>query len=79
DRQETYTRYCHLMLILFRPWQTVFDLRRPQELWETAFDNFKNSSLCSDEFKQMMNNMQLLHECKDSHDNHFRERHNHQF
>ncbi|KAF8233000.1 hypothetical protein L208DRAFT_1269241, partial [Tricholoma matsutake] len=44
--------------------------------WETALDNFNRSTLCSDEFKQMMNNMQLLHECKDSHDNHFCERRN---
>jgi hypothetical protein len=63
------------MLILFKPWQTAFDLRTPQDSWQTAFDNFKTSSLCSDEFKQMMNNMQLLHECKDSHDDHFHERH----
>jgi hypothetical protein len=75
---ETYARYCHLMLILFRPWQTAFDLRRPQESWETVFDDFKSSTLCSDEFKQTMNNMQLLHECKDSHNDHFRECHNRQ-
>ncbi|KAF8224128.1 hypothetical protein L208DRAFT_1085326, partial [Tricholoma matsutake] len=71
---ETYARYCRLMLILFKPWRTAFDLRTPQESWETAFENFNTSTLCSEEFKQTMNNMQLLHECKDSHNDHFHER-----
>ncbi|KAF8240572.1 hypothetical protein L208DRAFT_1110414, partial [Tricholoma matsutake] len=70
DQRQTYPRYCRLMLILFKPWRFAFDLRTPQDSWETAFDNFRASTLCSDEVKQMMDNMQLLHECKDSHDNH---------
>ncbi|KIL63477.1 hypothetical protein M378DRAFT_79693, partial [Amanita muscaria Koide BX008] len=74
DQPEFYVRYCRLMLILFKPWRTAFDLRASQESWATAFDRFKTSSLCSHEFQDIMNNMQMLHECKDSRDEHFCQR-----
>lgn len=74
DRQEAYAKYCRLMLILFKAWQRAFDLWKPNESWPTAFENFRCSTLCPAEFKHIMDNMQLLHECKDSHDNHLSER-----
>ncbi|KAF8235803.1 hypothetical protein L208DRAFT_1221316, partial [Tricholoma matsutake] len=70
DRQETYERYCRLMLILFKPWRIAFDLHQPNESGSTAFANYKSSPCCPNEFKELMDNMQLLHECKDNHDQH---------
>lgn len=78
DQHEMYPRYCQLMLILFMPWQTVFDLRMPEELWSFAFDKFK-STLQRHEFEQIMDNVQLLHECKDSRNDHFGECPHHPF
>ncbi|KAF8237219.1 hypothetical protein L208DRAFT_1105277, partial [Tricholoma matsutake] len=59
-----------LMLILFKPWRTTFDLHQPNGSWSTAFKNYRSSTCCSNEFKELMDNMQLLHECKDKHDDH---------
>ena len=71
DQTETYMRYCRLMLILFKPWRNAFDLPTANKPWMVAFDEFQHSALCPLEFKGIMDNMQLLHECKDSHDDHF--------
>ena len=70
-------RYCRLMLILFKPWRTAFDLRMVAEPWAAAFNNFKKSTFCPPEFQSIMDNMKLLHKCKDCHDNHFREQRHH--
>ena len=51
------------------------DLCDPGESWSEAFDTFQGSLYCPSEFKQIMSNMQLLHECKDGHDNHFSQHH----
>jgi hypothetical protein len=69
------------MLILFKPWRTLSDLCQPDESWSIVFENYRSSPCCPNKFKELMDNMQLLHECKDNHDNHFadhRSRH-HQF
>ncbi|KAF8240088.1 hypothetical protein L208DRAFT_1234410, partial [Tricholoma matsutake] len=71
DREDTYMRYCQLMLILFKPWQTAFDLRMVAEPWAAAFNNHKKSTFCPPEFQSIMDNMQLLHECKHCRDDHF--------
>ncbi|KAF8222890.1 hypothetical protein L208DRAFT_1225942, partial [Tricholoma matsutake] len=70
DCQETYERYCRLMLTLFKPWRMAFDLHQPNESWSAAFRNYKSSPCCPNEFKELTDNMQLLHECKDDHDQH---------
>jgi hypothetical protein len=54
DQTETYMRYCRLMLILLKPWRNAFDLRRANELWTAAFDEFQHSALCPPEFKGIM-------------------------
>ena len=54
DQTETYTRYCRLMLILFKPWRNAFDLRRTDESWMAAFEQFHHSALCPPEFKGIM-------------------------
>lgn len=66
------------MLILFKPWRTAIDLHDPGESWSEAFDTFQHSPYCPAEFKQIMSNMQLLHECKDGHDDHFSQHHRYQ-
>ncbi|KDQ13898.1 hypothetical protein BOTBODRAFT_110916, partial [Botryobasidium botryosum FD-172 SS1] len=68
DREESRARYCRLMLILFKPWQNAADLREPGQAWPDAFDDFMGS--CPERHQQIMTNMQLLHECKDSKDDH---------
>ncbi|KAJ4468581.1 hypothetical protein C8J55DRAFT_437574, partial [Lentinula edodes] len=40
--------------------------------WPDAFAAF--NAKCSNEVKRMMDNMQILHECRDSHNNHFSNR-----
>ncbi|KAJ3967154.1 hypothetical protein EV361DRAFT_774268, partial [Lentinula raphanica] len=66
DRLEVYDRYCRVMLILFKPWRTLSDLRMPSETWSDAFKDFLKE--CPDSICKLITNMQLLHECKDSRD-----------
>ncbi|KZV60815.1 hypothetical protein PENSPDRAFT_540686, partial [Peniophora sp. CONT] len=66
DRDEARPQYCRLMLILFKPWRHASDLRDPGQSWEDAFAQFLIS--CPSHLTRVMNNMQLLHECKDSRD-----------
>ena len=77
DRDSIYPKYCRLMLILFKPWQTISDLKHVNETWVDAFHSFKQT--CSVHILHILDNMQILHECKDSRDDHFanrRHRHN---
>src|ERR1700722_8524980 len=74
DRKETYTRFCRLMLILFKPWRKATDLRSEFQSWEDAYVHFLED--CSPEYIAKMNNMQVLHECRDSRDDHFAQRRN---
>jgi hypothetical protein len=66
DRGLTYAKYCRLMLILFKPWRVVGDLREPNETWIQAFNRFIGT--CTEDTKRILNNMQVLHECKDAKD-----------
>ena len=72
DKPELYARHCRLMLILFKPWRDARDLRSEGQSWEDAFKTFLLS--CSEEVKFKMDNMQILHECRDSRDDHFAEK-----
>ncbi|KAJ7056296.1 hypothetical protein C8F01DRAFT_993126, partial [Mycena amicta] len=72
DRTEVYARYCRLMLILFKPWRNARDLRNQGQSWEDTFKAFLSSS--SESVKYKMDNMQILHECRDSRDDHFAEK-----
>ena len=74
DRPELYARYARLMLVLFKPWRKEADLRGSAASWPEAFNQFMES--CDKETQGVMNNMQILHECKDSKNNHFRMRKN---
>ncbi|KDQ54423.1 hypothetical protein JAAARDRAFT_135819, partial [Jaapia argillacea MUCL 33604] len=61
-----------LMLILFKPWRSVRDLRKNGESWKEAFVNFLPE--CPARLKAIMDNMQIWHECRDSRDGHFKNR-----
>lgn len=74
DREQCKERYCRLMLIMFKPWRHAKDLRMSTESWSSAFQSFLQD--CSPQKKQAMDNMQILHECKDSRDDHFVQRRN---
>ncbi|TEB33499.1 hypothetical protein FA13DRAFT_1627074, partial [Coprinellus micaceus] len=70
DRPPVRAKYCRLMLILFKPWRTVEDLRAGYASWPEAFDAFLQSPECPPDAKTVMRNMQAFHECKDSRDEH---------
>ena len=75
DRPELRAKYSRLMLMLFKPWRKEANLRGDAAGWPEAFDEF--AECCSKETRKVMDNMQILHECKDSKDSHFRTRRNH--
>ncbi|KAJ7443999.1 hypothetical protein FB451DRAFT_939666, partial [Mycena latifolia] len=62
-----------LMLILFKPWRHADDLRHANQTWPEAYAQFRREE-CSAEALDCINNMQLLHECKDSRDAHYANR-----
>ncbi|KAJ6532524.1 hypothetical protein B0H19DRAFT_888295, partial [Mycena capillaripes] len=66
DKPEMYARYCRLMLIFFKPRRHAKDLRKPRESWADAFKSFLLT--CSPSVRYRMDNMQTLHECRDSRD-----------
>ena len=74
DRKEVFPRYCRLMLILFKPWRHADDLRLLGQSWEDAFKDFV--ATCPIRIKKLLDNIQLLHECKDSAQDHFIQRRN---
>ena len=68
DREDQREKYSRFVLILFKPWKQVTDLRHVNEMWSSALQEFLNSSNCTEECRNVIKNMRLLHECKDSHD-----------
>ncbi|KAK7027673.1 PIF1-like helicase-domain-containing protein [Favolaschia claudopus] len=59
-------RWCRAMLILFKPWRSLTDLKDADETWQTAFDkcSFGPAEL------RTMKNMNVENECKDAKDSH---------
>ncbi|KAJ7825223.1 hypothetical protein B0H14DRAFT_2369059, partial [Mycena olivaceomarginata] len=72
DKNDVRERYCRLMLIFFKPWRHAIDLRGKHSSWESAFTEFVET--CDPAVISKMENMQILHECRDSRDDHFAER-----
>ncbi|KAJ3538306.1 hypothetical protein NM688_g6538 [Phlebia brevispora] len=72
DREDVHARYCRLMLILFKPWRSAHDLRRTGQSWQEAFEEFHVQ--CADDVKRVIYNIQFMYECKDSREDHFRNR-----
>lgn len=70
--QETSTRYFRLMMILFKPWRKVSELRDLDDSWVLAFEKF--SATLHDDHQRVLNNMQVLNECRDSRNDHMQTR-----
>jgi len=68
DRDDTRERYCRAILTLFVPWRTIADLCDVKQTWEQAFEARKN--LISIRSWNIIENIQLLHECKKERDEH---------
>ena len=66
DRAESFPKYCCLMLVMFKPWRVVGDLRTPGQTWVNAFDEFMEA--CNNSIRVVLDNMQVLHECRDAKD-----------
>lgn len=68
DREETRERYHRALSTLFIPWRTVKDLCHANETWSDAFEARKSS--ISLRAQKIIQNIQLLHECKKQRDEH---------
>lgn len=68
DREETRERYCRAILTLFIPWRTVEDLCNSEQTWSDAFEMLK--PMISSNGQKVIQNIQLLHECKKERDEH---------
>ncbi|THU94166.1 hypothetical protein K435DRAFT_575809, partial [Dendrothele bispora CBS 962.96] len=67
DKESSTMKHARLMLILFKPWVTVSDLKSESQTWKEAYDDFLQNS-CALRLRRVIDNMQLLHECRDSRD-----------
>lgn len=68
DRDDTRERYCRAILTLFVPWRTVADLCAVNQTWEEAFKS-RQEQISVHSWK-IIENIQLLHECKKDRDEH---------
>ncbi|KAI0054500.1 hypothetical protein BV25DRAFT_1811253, partial [Artomyces pyxidatus] len=62
EERETLSR---LLLILFKPWRTLQDLRSNNETWCEAYDRHTFSP----EARRIISNIHVEHECRDARDN----------
>lgn len=74
DRPALREKYCRAMLILFKPWRRPGDLIGQYATWEAAFEQFKQTPEYTPRINEILDNMQVFHECRDSRDDHFRNR-----
>ncbi|CAF4277538.1 unnamed protein product, partial [Adineta steineri] len=68
DREDTKERYSRALLTLFVPWRSVFDLCDVNENWEDALKSRQHH--ISADSRNIIENIQLLHECKKDRDEH---------
>ena len=68
DRDDTRERYSRALLTLFMPWRTVTDLCDVNQTWEDALKS--RQGLISMYSWEIIENIQLLHECKKDRDEH---------
>ena len=71
DREESTEKYCRLMLLLLKPWCYPEHLMGNFTSFELAFQAFQKDN---PQWTTLLDNMQLLHECRDSRDDHFENR-----
>ncbi|KAJ7439442.1 hypothetical protein B0H11DRAFT_1732803, partial [Mycena galericulata] len=72
DQPALKERHARLMLIFFKPWRHAEDLRHANQSWSEAYSQFLLA--CSEDDVRRMDNMQILHECRDSRDAHYKNR-----
>ncbi|KAJ7843876.1 hypothetical protein B0H14DRAFT_2251405, partial [Mycena olivaceomarginata] len=65
-RRDLKQKHGRLMLILFKPWRHASDLRLSGQSWQEAYLAFRE--VCSPFVLEAIDNIQILHECKDSRD-----------
>jgi hypothetical protein len=68
DRDDTRERYNRALLTLFVPWRAVADLCDVNQTWEDAF-KYRQDLISAVSWK-IIENIQLLHECKKDRDEH---------
>jgi len=68
DRDDTRERYNRALLTIFVPWRTVTDLCDVNQTWEEAF-KLRQNRISIHSWK-IIENIQLLHECKKDRDEH---------
>jgi DNA replication protein DnaC len=71
NKDNSQKRYCGLMLILFKPWTSPNDLLNQHTNFKLAFETFLQNIDNFYKWQPLLYNMQLLHECQDSRDDHF--------
>ncbi|CAF4614307.1 unnamed protein product, partial [Rotaria socialis] len=71
EREETRERYSRALLTLFVPWRSVHDLCALNQTWTEVLEIQK--PLISPASLKMIENIQLLHECKHDRDEHLRQ------
>lgn len=68
EREETRERYSRALLTLFVPWRTVHNLCTANQTWSEALN--ARHCLISNSSLKIIDNIQLLHECKNDRDEH---------
>ncbi|KAJ7015752.1 hypothetical protein C8F04DRAFT_902710, partial [Mycena alexandri] len=66
DTPASIEKHARLMLILFKPWRHASDLRHSEQSWSSAYQQFLET--CTPDINEYIDNMQFLHECRDSRD-----------
>ncbi|KAJ7733053.1 hypothetical protein DFH07DRAFT_755040, partial [Mycena maculata] len=73
DVENSTAKHARLMFISFQPWRHADDLRQPSRSWQEAYAELLRDD-CPQEVLECINNMQILHECRDSRDAHYANR-----
>jgi hypothetical protein len=71
DREDTKERYHRSILALFSPWRSISDLCNADQTWEQAFE-IRRSRIAPESYK-IIDNIQLLQECKNDRDEHLQQ------
>ncbi|PPQ65631.1 hypothetical protein CVT26_000573 [Gymnopilus dilepis] len=57
--------YSKFMLVMFKPWRLVTDLKTSDETWAMAYQHFEDTDMSTDH-RDIAKNMTLLSECRDA-------------
>ncbi|KAG2127030.1 hypothetical protein BD769DRAFT_1318493, partial [Suillus cothurnatus] len=63
---EEYEHYCRSMLLLFKPWRILRELKDNMSTWTEAFEN----ETFAPDLQTIIGNVNVEHECKDARDAH---------